>query len=248
MQLWPEIPVRRVVLGDAVPVENASEARFALDEQGERWICKPLAGVDTVLAEAVSLLLGRALGVKMPEGAVTFDDDKMPCWLSKLVPNVRSHWDARRAMAIENLDEVGHMLTLDTIVGNEDRHDQNVLLTPGKSAGLFVCWAIDHGNAWIGSPADLLRRGVACPSPARHFRGLPLPGLVDSARSAASVAHALSEDELYKIARVSCLALAEPSRADTPENVDAVYQSLLLRCRRAPDLIEEYLILLGAQS
>lgn len=229
-----------VVDGEAVPVENGSEARWARDATGRQWVRKRECdtGFQPLLAEAASFLLGRRLGVPQPEGAV-FHDGAEWSWMSERIVCAGEHWEPDMRDWVSNLDELGRVLALDAIVFNEDRHRRNLLVVPDGDECHLRVWAIDAGKAEIGWPADFIARGAAPPSPHNHARGLPVEALVASARDAAAVAAALPAEALRGIVGEACEIARE-------RGASALGEALILRCRRAPEIVSSYLDALGA--
>jgi hypothetical protein len=231
--------LKGVVDGPVVPVENGSEARWARDATGRQWVRKreSYTGFQPLLAEAASYLLGEHLGVPQPQGAVFYDGAEWS-WMSERIAAAGEHWEPDMRDLIANLDELGRVLTLDAIVFNEDRHRRNLLVEPvGDEAHLKV-WAIDSGEAKIGWLGDFVRRGLAAPSPHIHAPGLPIQALAEPAMAAAFVAVALPEDALRSLVGEACVIAREPAAS-------ALADALLMRCRRAPEIVAGYLEALG---
>ena len=69
--------------GPLVPIENGSEARWAMYASGRQWVRKREAdtGFQPLLAEAISFLLARRLGVRQPDGAISSDESGLS-WMS----------------------------------------------------------------------------------------------------------------------------------------------------------------------
>jgi hypothetical protein len=229
--------VQGVVLHDLVPIDNGSMARWGRDAKGRTWVAKPGIGANEVLAEALAFMLGAELDVRQPQGAV-FNEGGSPGWLSAAVPGA-AHWDRDLRDHIANIDEVGRMLALDAIIFNEDRHQQNMLLTP-EDDGRFIVWAIDAGNAELGCPADIRGRGVEPPGVGNHARGLPWALLHEPALGAAAVAASLPDEVLRQIVVEGCAQTSEPQ-------VEALVDALTLRCRHAPAIVARYMKDLGAR-
>lgn len=226
--------------GDRVPVENGSDAHWAIDSTRRQWVRKreTWTGVEPLLAEAACYLLGAKLEVRQPQGAVHYDGKEWS-WMSKRIPAAGEHWDADMRDYIDNLDEVGRMLALDALTLNEDRHARNILVQPRDDETALRLWAIDSGNALIGHPEDFVARGLTPASPHNHARGLPIDPLRDSAMAAAQVASMLSDGELSEIVAEACGLAREPQ-------VNALTVALITRCRHAPEIVSSYLDALGA--
>jgi hypothetical protein len=226
-----------VVLHDRVPTNDGSTARWARDAKGRTWVAKRDIGANEVLAEALAFALGEKLSVRQPQGAV-FNHGGSPGWLSAAIPDA-APYDPDRRDHIANIDEVGHMLALDAIIFNEDRCQQNLLLTP-EDDGRFIVWAINAGSAQLGCPADIRGRGVEPPGVGNHARGLPWAVLHEPALGAAAVAASLPDEVLRQIVVEGCAQTSEPQ-------VEALVDALTLRCRHAPAIVARYMENLGAR-
>lgn len=152
-----------------------------------------------------------------------------------------THWNAEYRDLIVNLDEVGRMLTLDALTLNEDRHARNILMQPQSDDAHFVLWAIDSGDALIGSPTDFVMAGLKHPDPRNHARGLPIEALRSGALASAQQACALPERRLHAIVAEACGLAREPEQA-------ALTDALIHRCGHAPQIVASYLDALGWRS
>lgn len=228
--------------GEAVPVANASQARWAMDASGRQWVRKHTdhSGLEALLAEAVSFLLGGRLRVRQPHGAVYIDKDGWS-WMSERIRAVSEHWEPGMRDFIENPGEVGAMLALDAILLNEDRHPGNLLVQPQKDETHLRVWAIDSGNALIAQPFDFLSRGLEAPNPHKHARGLPIAALCDAALAAAAVATTIDVDDISAYVTHGCALVGEPRAAE-------LAVALRARCRAAPAIVTSYLERLGARQ
>lgn len=227
--------------GAVVPVPNGSEARWAIDNSGRQCVRKREAdtGVQPLLAEAASYLLALELHVRQPHAGV-FHDGQEWSWMSERLRAAGEHWDADMRDLIANPEEVGRMLALDALTFNEDRHRRNLLVEPVGDAAHLRVWAIDSGNAEIGSPSDFVRRGLAAPSPHNHAHGLPIEALRPAALAAAQVAVQLADDKLRAILTEACGLAREPA-------IDALTTTLIARCRNAPAIVSGTMDALGAR-
>lgn len=101
-----------------VPVPHTNDATYTLDTQGNEWIAKREAdmGCEALLAEAVTWLLARQLGVRVPDAAFC-DAPTERAWLSRRIPDA-VHWSALRSNAIANPRETAAIIVLDA-----DGHD-----------------------------------------------------------------------------------------------------------------------------
>lgn len=237
----PAIP--RVVSlqdGELVPVRNGSEARWAIDTTGRRWVRKRElhTTADGLLAEAICYLLGRELDIPQANGAVHRDEDGEWSWLSEAVPGVQ-HWEPVLADRLVNGDGLGRILALDAIVHNHDRHPGNLLVQfLGDEAHARV-WSIDFGNALVGKPSVFAREDLGVPPAHPDMRGLPVAAVAGSARAAAVVASLLPDSRLSAIVTEACSICGEPM-------VEELTAALVRRHREAVRLVADYLDVLGA--
>ncbi len=113
-----------------VVTDNSSDATYAVDSGGGRWVRKMYVntGYQPVIAEALGWLIGREIGICVPDAAVHGSGDDLS-WLSSYIPHAQ-HWDGSKAHFIVNINELGAALTLDAVLHNHDRHRQNILLVP----------------------------------------------------------------------------------------------------------------------
>jgi hypothetical protein len=238
-----DVPIPRVMglvrLG-RVPVPHTNDATYVLDRTGRRWVAKREAemGCEALLAEALTWLLARRIGVPVPDAGWS-EDESGRTWLSAWVPNAK-HWAAVAAGVLTNREQAAAILTLDAVVFNEARHGGNLLLVPEEGGGSRIV-AIDGDEALIGHPAELARRGFVPPEPRILARGFPPPGWRADALAAASRCAAIPADVLARDAANACRVAREPA-------VDEVARVLVERSARAVRLTEEYLSLVEARS
>ncbi|WP_228565572.1 hypothetical protein [Myxococcus sp. AB036A] len=232
--------VSSVVQGEEVPVPNGCDATYATDGN-RRWVHKPLLGADGLLAEALGLLLGQALGAPVPVGAVTGPPGDTT-WLSEVIPNIL-HWDHRLANFIVNYPEVGRLLTLDAILLNDDRHEGNLVLqATAEHEYARRAWGIDMANALAGKPIDFAKAGMNTPSIAKLVDGIPVELIQEGAMLAAVRAQSLSPYLVKSMVMEACSLSREPR-----ENEDVLLGALLGRMGRAPELVAEYLEKVGSR-
>ena len=127
------------------------------------------------------------------------------------------------------------MYVLDAIVGNDDRHDGNVLLQH-TGVGVLRPWIIDFANAHISNPTDLLGRPEFVPSPTRaHLRPPPLArAVLRAAQKTAQIAQDIAGECLAADAHEACNAVR------CPELEEDVRQVLIQRCGAASAILSEY--------
>ena len=233
----PRIPA--VVRLHRVPVPHTNEATYVLDGSGRRWVAKREAdmGCEALLAEALTWLLARRIGVPVPDAAFC-DDPAERAWLSAWLPHAK-HWSAGLAGPIRNPQEAAAILALDAVVFNEARHGGNLLLVPDEDGGAQVV-AIDADEARIGHPADLADAGLVPPQPYILARGFPPADWRAHALEAAEQLVVLPEAELAAMVTEACEVAQEPAQA-------GVLTVLVSRCRAAVSLTEQYLVLVEAR-
>lgn len=163
-------------------LQGAHHPYVVSDPSGRWWVLKPLRARG-ILAESVGGLLGRLMGVEVPEFAI-FDEDDQRGWLSAFVLDPH-HWDRPRVRALANPDGIGRMLALDAIIHNEDRNTENFIFEMQDEGESFRCWAIDMESALVGMPRAFASKGIRAPRP----HALPSDFvLVEAMRGAASEA------------------------------------------------------------
>ncbi len=223
-----------------VPVPHTNDATYALDSHGNQWVAKRETdmGCEALLAEALTWLLARHLGVRVPDAAFC-DDPAERAWLSRRVDNP-NHWSPAFAARIANPTEAGAMIALDAIVFNEARHGRNLLVTALESGSPFTVWAIDADEARVGHVVEYAGLAGAVPDPRIHAIGFPAAQLRVEARNAADAAANLSEGELRLIVEASCGIAREPS-------VKLLLFALAERCAIARQLTHDYLLRLEAR-
>ncbi len=234
MGIGPIPRVRGPFTQAAVDLElrGAHHPYVVRDASQRWWVLKPLPARG-ILAEAAGGLLGRLLGVKVPELAV-LDDDERHGWLSAFVHDAH-HWDRSRMGALANPEALGRMLALDAIIHNEDRNAENFIFEAQDEPESFLCWAIDMESALVGRPRTLASKGIMAPQP----HALPpdfilVEGMREAAREAAEVARGASDGAIREIVDIAM---------DTAGTLDreVLTEVLLARCRHAPRIVEDYL-------
>lgn len=217
---------------DAVPVANGSDAVYAVDSGGGRWVRKMLVGANDILAEAIGLLFSWHLGIPTPDGAVCNEGGDMT-WLSKFLVHT-THWSPSRAHLLDNPDDLGAILALDALIGNWDRHAGNLLLLSGVTIDQLSVFSIDVANAWVGTPSDIAKRGAESPSVERLAPGIPVDMVRDGATAAAEETKRMSPELITSFCREACLL------AGSSEH-DVLADALRKRCALAPHIVHEYL-------
>lgn len=216
-----------------VPVPHTNDATYALDAHGNEWIAKREAdmGCEALLAEAMTWLLARQIGVRVPDAAFC-DEPGERAWLSRRVPDA-NHWSAAIAGRIANPAEAGAIIALDAIVFNEARHGRNLLATAAAPGSPFTVWAIDADEALIGHVEEYAALRGAVPDPRIHAFGFPAAELRAAAHTAAYAAARLERGLLRAMVGVSCRLAREPA-------AEELLSALIERCDVALELTHEY--------
>lgn len=223
-----------------VPVPHTNDAHYAIDSQGNEWVAKREAdmGCEALLAEALTWLLARRLGVRVPDAAFC-DDPGERARLSRRVPDA-THWLPAPAAHIANPAEAGAMIALDAIVFNEARHGRNMLVTAFEDNFSLTLWAIDADEARIGHVEEYAALRGAVPDPRIHAIGFPAAQLRTEAHKAAVAASGLSPDDLCAMVEPACRMAREPQ-------VEVLLSALVERCADARQLTHEYALRLEAR-
>lgn len=225
--------VRAVTAHGRVPVVNESNAEYALDGNGRRWVRKRVSP-SGLLGESISYLLCRAVGAPVPESAVFRTDDSPDVfWLSSYV-DAAKHWEGSRSQALARPDDLGAILAVDAVVGNFDRHAGNILLRPDPDASSLAVFGIDFGNCWAGMPDTFREMGVLPPPFDNLAWGIPLDMIENGALDCAARLSKIDESAAKDIVSVAC-RLAREFRSEE------IVPSLAIRCGNASTIVRSYL-------
>lgn len=224
-----------------VPVPHTNDATYALDAEGNEWVAKREAdmGCEALLAEALTWLIARQVGVRVPDAAFCTDPGER-AWLSRRLPNA-IHWSAELASQIANREEAGAIIALDAVVFNEARHGRNLLVTGSGKENLATIWAIDADEAMVGHVAEFEELGVSVPDPRIHATGFPANSLRAHALTGAALAAGLPPALLEEFVTESCTLAREPRVGD-------LLSALIARCAIAVQLTNDYLDRLEARQ
>ena len=236
--LIPRIP--SITRFARVPVPLTNEATYVLDVAGTEWVAKREAdmGYQALLAEALTWLLARAIGVRVPDAAFC-DDPAERAWLSRRVPDA-THWTATAVTGVANVAEAPAILALDAIVLNEARHGGNILMsTDGTTSGVTV-WAIDADEARVGHVQEYAAADLAVPDPRILASGFPGSDWHPNALVAADQATRLSRSTLDALVQEACAVARET-------NMGILAQKLAHRCAHAVELTVEYTLRVEAR-
>ena len=223
-----------------VPVPHTNDATYALDTDGNEWVAKREAdmGCEALLAEALTWLIARQIGVRVPDAAFCTDPGER-AWLSRRLPNA-IHWSAELAPQIANPGEAGAIIALDAVVFNEARHGRNVLVTGSGKENAATIWAIDADEAMVGHVAEFTALGGSVPDPRIHAMGFPANSLRTHALAAAALTAGLLPALLQEFVTESCTLAREPRVGD-------LLCALIDRCAIAVHLTNDYLVRLEAR-
>lgn len=211
------------------------EPYVVVDAETRLWFAKAMRS-NAILAEAIWYGLGCVVGAAQPRGAVG-DVGGERVWLSRAVPGAL-HWHESASARIANIAGLAAAVAIDAVLGNEDRHEENVLLSP-RSDDKFDIWFIDGEGAGAVQPTRIGQwptTRVTDPSQLPHVRGLPIDALLAPAAAAAAVLADIGGQSLDEIAQRAFAASGV--REEWLAKVQAVIRA---RCGRAPALTADYL-------
>jgi hypothetical protein len=242
--LWQVSAIPELVDGHEVHGKYGTVHCVSKSPDGRNWIRKRaiITGENEIVAESISWLLAKELGVPVPDAGM-FLDAKTPhenSWLSHEVPAV-VHWDPDDAGRIENIEDLGGILTLDSLTLNLDRHEGN-LLVEAKQTWRLHLWAIDSGNALVGQPPDFAARCDEILQPdnppiGNLARGPYWTGIRNRAMEVATAIAQLPATVLQR-------AVATGSQLGRETRGAMILQTLHHRSQRIVDLTGRYLDLL----
>lgn len=217
---------------EPVLVPNASEAAY-VSAAGRIWVRKSevMLCANGMLAEALYWLMARDLKLPIPDAAIHCEKDNLG-WLSARIDPVR-HWDDGATHLITNFADLGGVIALDAVLGNGDRHDQNLLLEIHDDAHSKL-WAIDHGNARVGWVEDFEALGVDPPRPHPNVR-VSIDLVASAAATTAAQLAELPTEVLQSYVEEACLV------AGTIEAVPRITAALAKRCGLANSIVTRYL-------
>lgn len=214
-----------------VPVACASEVRYALTSDGLRWVAKRCNRSD-IIAESVGWLFARELKVPTVQRALVVKHHGDLWWLGEMIEPAM-HWDESRSQTITNPDQLGRIIGLDCLLGNEDRHEKNILV---RFVGADICEAIaiDYAGCWTGTPSKLQDRGMQAPASATLATGIPRTMVTPGALALGDAAERLSAEWITGAAFEAC-------RVGGCSGAEALGEALTSRCAGATNIIEEFL-------
>jgi len=223
-----------VVDGD--PVHKGQQRPWFYYGPGRRiWVGKSTSrlsgGHSAVLAEALSALVGRYIGVLIPDAAVVHRPAEV-IWLSQFVAHA-ADWSAKAPGGVRDLVALQAMFVLDTIVGNADRNNGNILFEPATGA----LWAIDHEQAEIRYPSTMRLNRNWLPDLSNYARPFPRAILGSPPFLGAQKAAEIDRDTVRAWVEEAMAAAALEDEETAATLTSVLYQ----RCKDAPTLVEHCL-------
>jgi hypothetical protein len=232
LRLYPDVPqLDRVHPYGRVEGPHSNEVEYVIDDDGNRWVLKRnMLGYNSILAEAVGLELSRLLGIQTPSAGLLVEPGQH-LWMTRYLPDVK-HWSLDDRHLVKNLPDIGGMLVLDIVVGNEDRHAGNILLQAKDRT--LTAFSIDMEQSWAGTPEDISERPVEeLPKITRGFaRLLPMAELEAHMLTAAQRCESWTEDVVGAVVQPWCNLLEE-------RRGRAIINGLCVRAGRATQLTQQ---------
>lgn len=107
---------------------------------------------------------------------------------------------------------MGAVAVLDVWTFNEDRHARNLLFST-REDGLLDGWAIDAGNARVGSQGGLAGEADSPIRPTQPARGQPVEAMARGVEAAIALARALPEADIAAVAEEAFSLVGQQSAA-----------------------------------
>lgn len=218
----------------SIALRGATRPTMQVDGDGRLWVAKRLAH-ERIRGEVVGFLLGRELGVPVPEIALGPPGSGLCLSHYKEAPE---HWSIEVLPAVSNYEGLGRMLALDAIIGNQDRNARNILFQPLEdahySSAAYELWCIDHEDVLANKPASLEGLEDRAPTPGSLPIDFPIDRSIEaSASDAAQAAVRVADGAIRAIAADAC----RPSQGSgSSELADA----LRVRCGNAAVILVKY--------
>lgn len=222
-----------------VSLNHASAALYAY-RGADPVVVKPLRTYEEELAEAFGHLMCRVLDLRTPDAWIWHG--KSPNysgvhWVTAQISPAQG-WDPALWHQVSNPQDIAGMVVVDALMGNSDRHVDNVLLQQEISETLepsVSAWLIDHGGAAAGRYFDFRNLGSKARSPHERLF-LPREELRAKVEEVAQTAAALSS-QIREAATVAVQSVSSPS--DTV--ADTLGDAMALRCLHAKRIASDYL-------
>lgn len=228
----------RLVKVGTVPVRNQSGALFMIDaESGRKYVVKRRQSDTNMRGEAVGYVLSKALGVRTPRAAVVRGKDSLG-WASEVVDHA-SGWRPDDASQCDPTD-LANIFVLDAILGNSDRHQDNVLVVDPGGNQMLQVYSIDLANSWLGGGApDGPIETLDVPERPQFLSGVDAETLESNAGTILDAAAGLASDA----SAISGITYAAniPTKLDTKARRDALEAALKLRLKNAHALFTQHL-------
>jgi hypothetical protein len=228
-----------LILGDLVPVKNQSSAIFVTQARtGRQFVLKHGISDTDVRGESLGWALSHVLGVKTPACALVREGKKQG-WCSELVEGASS-WRAIDATSC-SAEDIANVFVLDALIGNTDRHEENVLVIDPGGADVYKVVSIDLANSWLGGGADgpLVRRVADVPETPQFLRGIDVAVIEEAAQAILRRAATLAK-EPDKIGAL-LYAANSATKLDSLKNLQKIGEALTERLASIEDLLSQFL-------
>jgi hypothetical protein len=223
---------------DQVPVPCSSRVVFVLDSLGRRWVQKDVTAFG-LLGESLGWRLSGLLNVPTPEAGVA--SSRNDRWLLRAIEPAQA-WNLTRAQNLRSSDTLGAIIGFDAIIGNEERHAENILFTPVPGPGsLLDVFSIDLEASWLGSPNILRVKDVDVPGLGVLIEDIPYDLVRDGARALASRAETIDQEQLADAVREAC-------QVSLVDDGEAILRCVLRRCHSAGNIVGQYLAQLESRA
>jgi hypothetical protein len=172
------------------------------------------------------------MGVSVPDAAITVDGGET-VWLSRYVDNA-IHWSREHSNGI-HAEQMGKIVALDAIIGNEDRNATNLLVQVQSGPHDLELLAIDHEQTWLRDHEALEDQGLRVPAASGYVLGVDVHAVVSGAgsvaRDAVAFDHSILQDmilEAKSLAKSRCdeMVLGDALKARLAESVNVVAEFL----------------------
>lgn len=212
-------------------LSGASHPRVLRDSNGRDWVAKTKAGMrGQFLAEVISSLLGRQLGISSPDFAYCIEPH---AWLLEWIDSASPWWEVWNS-SVSNEAAIGAMLALDALMLNSDRSEENILLIPNGDK-TWRLMAIDSGGHVAGDTSEFARRRDEICKVGVFPAGLPV--VREHAMNCAMSAEKLDGLVLAALAAQAC----EVAHCG---DSGLLLQTIQHRCRNAMKLVGDFISVL----
>ncbi len=202
---------------------------------GDQYVVKRGVHPTDLVAEAVGWLLSKELSVRTPEAA--FVTGERLGWASRRVDAIMN-WAPDDAGLCDPVD-VARIFVLDALIGNTDRHNDNVLVfDEGGNAPLWV-YSIDLGNSRVGHPEGFAELGLGVADDPQFLNGVERSGIEHHAAGILAQAELLAKDT----ARIAAIAYQAGLATNliSPDDQRLLSAALTNRLQNAEKLLSAHL-------